>query len=111
MPRPKLRVRQYQVAVNKEQQEALEKLMQEDLQTNVSQYFGMMIAEVTQWREDYKTKRAGRPKKEEENQVVWYKAPDGSRTAYTIEDLENYYAFRNLPMPDKLPDVYDPSEL
>src|SRR3990167_4296060 len=95
MARPKLRVKQYQVAVNKEQQATLEKLMKEDLQTSVSQYFGIMIAEIAQWREEYKTKRAGRPKNEkEEEQVVWYKLPDGNNPSpYTYDEYTAYCIF------------------
>ena len=82
------------------------------MQENMSQYFGMMIAELTKWREEGKTRRVGRPKKEDQ-EVVYYPSPDtkhGNRYPYTKDELEAYYMFHKEPMPP-LPEPLTKEEL
>lgn len=90
----KQKLRRYWVSANEQQVEALEKLMAEDMQTNVSAYFGFLIAEVTKMRGERKEKKpVGRPKKGEE-EVVYYPSPDvkfGNRAPYTKEAWEAYW--------------------
>ena len=99
----KTKVKQFNVSVNAEQLEALEKMMKEDMQTNISQYFGLLISEVWKMREGGKNKRpVGRPKKEEE-EVLWYPAPyDKNSPPYTMDDLTAYYTFRSENVPEGL---------
>lgn len=105
MTRKKLVVKKYNVSVNQQQQEALEKLMVEDMQYNVSSYFGMMIAEVVKGREGRKRGAVGRPKKEEsDTKLAWYPCPyDETAPPYTMDDLEGYYTYRSEPVPVQPP--------
>jgi hypothetical protein len=70
------------------------------MQTNVSSYFGFLIAEVSKMREGAKSKRpVGRPKKEEEEEL-WYPAPyDANAPPYRMQDLEAYYGSRKEEVP------------
>jgi hypothetical protein len=97
-------IKKYNVALNEQQLEALQRMMKEDMQTNVSQYFGFLIAEVSKSREGFRNKRAvGRPKKEGEKEVEWFPAPyDKNAPPYTMDDLTAYYTFRSESVPEGL---------
>lgn len=105
MARKKLKHKQYVVSVTETQNEALERLMKEDMQENVSQYFGMMIAEVVKGREGRRRGAVGRPKKSEgDEEEKWYPCPyDENAPPYTMDDLKAYYEFRNMPVPVQPP--------
>ena len=107
MGRKKLKVAQYVVSTNEQQEEALRKLMKEDMQENVSQYFGMMIAEIVKGREGKRRGAVGRPRKsesEEDAETLWYPCPyDETAPPYTMDDLKAYYEFRNMPVPPQPP--------
>lgn len=103
MTRTKSRVAKYVVSTNQQQDEALKKLMEEDMQDNVSAYFGMMIAEITNSRQGKRRGAVGRPRKSEtgeEEEVKWYLAPyDPKAPPYTMDDLKAYYEFRGVEVP------------
>ena len=104
MPRKKTVVNRYTVTTNEVQEEALKKLMKDDMQDSVSQYFGMMIAEISKNREGKQRRAVGRPKKNDTEDAIkekeWYLAPyDPKAPPYTFEDLKAYYEFRNQEMP------------
>ena len=66
----------FAVSVTPAQMVALQKLMDDDMQTNRSAYFGLMIGEITKYRNKPK---AGRPKNEpEEEEPAIYLHPDQS---------------------------------
>lgn len=93
--------RKVTLSLNPDQFAELEALMKEDGQTNFTFFAVYLISREKKFRENEKMKRAGRPKNESKDEpIVWYKAPDGSRTPYSKDDLESYYAFRNMDMPD-----------
>ncbi len=52
--------------LNPMQEQALKKLMTEDMQTNVSAYFASMIVEITKRRAEETKRPVGRPKKDDE---------------------------------------------
>lgn len=62
-------VNRYQVSTNEAQEKALKKLMADDMQENVSQYFGMMIAEITRNRINNQRRPVGRPRKGESDEI------------------------------------------
>ena len=112
MARKKTKVAKYVVTLNEAQEEALRKLMSEDLQDNVNRYFGIMIAEVVKGREGRKRGAVGRPKKEEgDEEEKWYPCPyDENAPPYTMDDLKAYYEFRGMPVPQQ-PAPYTKSQL
>jgi hypothetical protein len=103
MGRTKTQVLKFLVSINDAQAEALQTLMEEDMQENRSQYIGMLITEVYKNRRKVEEKRpVGRPKKEKE-EVEWYLAPyDPEAPPYTMEDLQAYYSFRKQEVPKNL---------
>jgi hypothetical protein len=100
MARKKVSVKKFMVSVNEMQSIALDNLMQEDMQDNVSQYIGFLIAEVSKQRESGRSKRSvGRPKNEKEEEV-YYPAPyNKDAPPYTHDDLEAYYTARKEKVP------------
>jgi hypothetical protein len=105
MARQKLAVAVFKVSVNRVQYDALMQLMEEDMQDNVAQYFGLLIAEVTRNREALKAKKpSGRPsKKDDDGDKVYYNAPyDKNAPPYTMSELEAYYTFRKETVPEGL---------
>lgn len=114
MTRQKIRVKQFVVAVSKTQLEALQKMMTEDMQESVSQYFGMMIAEITNSRAGRKRGAVGRPRKSETGEgeeVKWFPCPyDETAPPYTMDDLVAYYTFRNEKVPAQ-PPAYSKEQL
>jgi hypothetical protein len=109
MAKQKHKVARYQIALNEPQNEILKKMMDEDLQTDVSAYFGMILANEWKQREAEKAKRpVGRPRKEdEENEeeeeefdlekefaddlpknINWYGVKIGERQLKYYEDLQ-----------------------
>jgi hypothetical protein len=106
MSRTKTKVAKYTVSVNAVQDEALKKLMSDDMQENVSTYFGMMIAEITRCRAGNQRRAVGRPKKSEAEgeEEKWYPCPyDENAPPYTMDDLKAYYEFRGMPVPPQPP--------
>lgn len=108
MPRIKHLTNRYLVSLNKIQNEALLKLMVEDMQTNVSAYFGQLIVEVTKTRQLVKDKTKGRPRnekpEEEEEPEIYphpFQNPEMSPVMkLTKTDWEGTFTFRNMPVPD-----------
>jgi hypothetical protein len=112
MTRKKTKVAKYIVSLNEAQNEALKKLMADDLQENVNHYFGMMISEVVKGRESRRRGAVGRPRKvegesedeEEGGEKKWYPCPyDENAPPYTMDDLKAYYEFRGMPVPPQGP--------
>jgi hypothetical protein len=60
----------FEVALNKQQSEALAKLMHDDMQSNKSPYIGILIAEVVRRREAEKINKrpVGRPVKKDDDE-------------------------------------------
>lgn len=110
MTRKKTKVAKYVVSLNEAQETALRKLMADDLQDNVNNYFGMMIAEVVKGRESRRRGAVGRPRKgegeseEDGGETKWYPCPyDETAPPYTMDDLKAYYEFRKMPVPPQGP--------
>lgn len=69
MAKQKHKVARYQIALNEPQNDKLIKMMDEDLQTDVSAYFGMILANEWKQREAEKARRpVGRPRKEDDEE-------------------------------------------
>ena len=95
--------RKVTLSLDIEQFNDLQALMKEDGQTNFTFYAVYLINQEKKARNKPK---AGRPKAVEE-EVLYYPSPQkGNKTPYTKQDLEAYYAFRNVempPLPEPLP--------
>ncbi len=66
MAKQKHKVARYQVALNEPQNKMLQEMMQEDAQTEVSSFFGIVLVSEYKQRQEIKNKRPqGRPRKEE----------------------------------------------
>lgn len=107
MAKQKHKVARYQIALNEPQNDKLIKMMEEDLQTDVSSYFGILLANEWKQREAEKAKRpVGRPRKEDEEEedeefdlekefeddlpknINWYGVKIGERQLKYYEDLQ-----------------------
>jgi hypothetical protein len=67
MSKQKHKVARWWLSVNEPQKKMLDEMMKEDAQTDVSTYFGFLIAEVYKARQLEKNRRpVGRPRKEED---------------------------------------------
>lgn len=88
------------ITLNDLQLEALKKLMETDMETNVSAYMGRFITQEVLRRENKKP--VGRPKKGEEV-VEYYPCPYNPESyPYTMSELEGYYGIRHEEVPKNI---------
>lgn len=86
------------ITLNKLQLEALNKLMDMDMETNVSAYMGRFITQETLRRDSKKP--VGRPKKEDEK-LEYYPCPYNPESyPYTMSELTAYYDIRKEKVPE-----------
>lgn len=87
-----------------EQHELMQRLMKERYQSSTSAFFVGLMSEVERGapRSVGRPKNPTRGKDNEEEDTNLYKAPDWpmTKSAYTRTDIEAWYAFRNLPVPE-----------
>jgi hypothetical protein len=79
-------------------QEALNKLMKEDMEANVSAYIGRMITQEVLRRDNKKP--VGRPKKEDEKEEYYPCPYNPDSFPYTKSELIGYYQFRQEEVPE-----------
>lgn len=66
MPKKRNKVARYQVSINEPQKNMLDEMMEEDAQTEVSSFFGIILVNEYKRRQVEKNKRPqGRPRKED----------------------------------------------
>lgn len=89
------------LSLQQQQFELLEKLMADVHATSRSAFIVDLLSKEEQAR--LRPNRVGRPKKDgQKEEVLWYPAPyDPKAPPYTMDDLEAYYTFRNLPVPQQ----------
>jgi hypothetical protein len=90
------------ITLDETKERALSFIMSEDMETNVSGYLGRLIVEKFKDRQGSSGKKlVGRPKKTvADDDTNLYPAPYKGGGAYTRSDLEGWYEFRGLPVPD-----------
>lgn len=92
MSKIKHKIARYQVALNEPQNNILKEMMQEDAQTEISSFFGIVLVNEYKRRQEYKNKKpVGRPRKDDDEAEEI--TPDDD--AYWINDLPKDKTFYN----------------
>lgn len=94
--RQKHRTARYVISLNELQQDALEKTMKKYLQTNVSEFFGMLLTE--KYLSEQPKKKTDMQKADDENLSI-YPHPTVPNIMLNRSELEAFYQLRGQKVP------------